>query len=240
VHFTREPIVESVLSARDGYKLVLKNSKLSSSTEISAEVIEIVSFTGTLFYRSQDRSKNFLLPASDFEVSEVKDARLVLKNISLEKSNKLQNLQRETVALEPGFDEDDAKSDEAAISADSEGANQQAPESKSNRLERRRERRRNRRRRHSEERQTEDKKEGSASEVITQEETVEKVISDEGTPVVAVPTLNLIPPPTTLISQTLARYKEKPQEIEPSPTIIVEENFEKQSFEPPLEPEDLV
>lgn len=239
MHFTREPIVESVLSARDGYKLVLKNSKLASTTDISAEVIEIVSFTGTLFYRSQDRSKNFLLPASDFEISEVKDARLVLKNISLEKSSKLQNFQRETTTVEPDFDDEESKAEDNATQVDQEVSNQQAS-GQNTRLERRRERRRNRRRRHSEERQSDDKKDAAVAEVSTQEEPLEKVTTEEMSHANVIPTLNLIPPPTTLISQTLARYKEKPQEAEQNPTIVIEENFEQQTFEPPLEPEDLV
>lgn len=233
MHFTREPIVESVLSARDGYKLVLKNSKLASTTEISAEVIEIVSFAGTVFYRSQDRSKNFLLPASDFELSEVKDGRLVLKNISLEKSNKLQNLQRETLSADSEFQDEAVKGEEGS-QVDNEGSSLVTAEPKNNRLERRRERRRNRRRRHNE-----DKKEGPVTEAAPQDEVVEKGHAEDNTQPV-VPTLNLIPPPPTLISQTLARYKDKAQEVEASPAIVVEDNFEKQSFEPPLEPEDLV
>lgn len=233
MHFTREPIVESVLSARDGYKLVLKNSKSASTTDVSAEVIEIVSFAGTLFYRSQDRSKNFLLPASDFELSEVKDARLVLKNISLEKSNKLNNLQREALPSDSEL-HDEALQGDDELPLETEGSNQAGSESKNNRLERRRERRRNRRRRHSE-----DKKEGVVAESTPQDEVVEKVQAEENNQPI-VPTLNLIPPPPTLISQTLARYKDKTLDAEANPTIVVEDNFDKQSFEPPLEPEDLV
>lgn len=240
MHFTREPIIESVLSARDGYKLVLKNSKLSSTTDISAEVIEIVSFAGTLFYRSQDRSKNFLLPASDFEISEIKDARLVLKNISLEKSSKLQNIQKEAVASESTFDEEEAKVDENQGQVEVEASTQAIASGQNNRLERRRERRRNRRRRHSEERQNDEKKEAGTLETNGQDEVVEKVQLDETSSTNVAPVLNLIPPPTTLISQTLARYKEKPQETEVPPAIIVEENFNQPSFETPLEPEDLV
>ena len=57
-----------------------------------------------------------------------------------------------------------------------------------------------------------------------------------------IPTLNLIPPPTTLISQTLARYKEKQPENEvvESTTIVVENAGEPAPFQVPVEPEDLV
>lgn len=245
MHFTREPIIESILSARDGYKLVLRNSKTASSAEISAEVIEIVSFAGTVFYRSQDRSRNFLLPAIDFEIVEVKDARLVLKNISLEKSSKLQNPPKETV-LEEASDE---LHDDAVVGNDQEvqASATTANSSQNSRLERRRERRRNRRRRHNEEKNTEEKKDGSVD--TAQEQESSESLADGGSlldnvspqPSIQIPTLNLIPPPTTLISQTLARYKEKlPEQEASNESPIVEEVDERKSVDVTLEPEDLV
>jgi hypothetical protein len=250
VHFTREPIIESVLSARDGFKLVLKNSKMSSSSEVSAEVIEIVSFSGNVFYRSQDRSKNFLLPASDYEVQEVKDSRLVLKNITLEKSNKLQNPPKESASRE--IEEELVAEESGEIEAVSEPVSTPSAGG-SSRLERRRERRRNRRRRQSEEKANQDKSSPSSTEV-QESEILEESIQNEGldegivTQSAPIPTIHLIPPPTTLISQTLARYKEKEpssegensQDIASEPVIVIEEKKEERSFEVPLEPEDLV
>lgn len=256
MHFTREPIIESILSARDGFKLVLKNSKMTSGAEISAEVIEIVSFSGNIFYRSQDRSKNFLLPASDFEVQEIKDSRLVLKNISLEKSNKQQNPSKEASIKE--LEEDLVAEESGDIEAVSEpvqtGSSAQASSGSSSRLERRRERRRNRRRRQMEEKTVQDKPSASSD---SQEGEISEQAGEEvkGTEVsnISIPTLNLIPPPTTLISQTLARYKEKELQseaiesvaaqshsTESVPVIVIEEKKEERSFEIPLEPEDLV
>lgn len=244
MHFTREPIVESIISARDGYKLVLKNSKATSNSEISTEVVEIVSFSGTIFFRSQDRSKNFLLPATDFEISEVKDSRLVLKNISLEKSSKLQNPARETSA----HDISEETSEEVVVSADSDAdvaSVSSSNNSNQTRLERRRERRRNRRRRHSEDKTSEDKKEGSSEAVIEnhQESTDHVDETEQSIPAAAVviPTLNLIPPPTTLISQTLARYKEKQADVESVVAEVeVQEVQESLPSESQLGPEDLV
>jgi hypothetical protein len=234
VHFTREPIIESILSARDGFKLVLKNSKTSNSAEISAEVIEIVSFSGSVFYRSQDRSKNFLVPAADFEIAEVKDARLVLKNISLDKSNKMQNPPKEQ-ALQVTEDEEISESN-PETDLDSELPKAGASPSQANRLERRRERRRNRRRRHT------DEKKDNATDSTSEENGAESLDKEESSGPMVIPTLNLIPPPTTLISQTLARYKEKYPQMENSDnnTVVVEEPSESSSFETPLEPEDLV
>ena len=238
------------MSARDGFKLVLKNSKMSVGSEVSAEVIEIVSFSGNVFYRSQDRSKNFLLPASDYEVQEVKDSRLVLKNITLEKSNKLQNPPKESTSREI---EDELVAEESGdIEAVSEPASTSAS-SGSSRLERRRERRRNRRRRQSEDKANQDKSHvvsAGAPEGESLEESVQSEVSDEEivTQAVPLPVIHLIPPPTTLISQTLARYKEKEpmtesensQEVSSEPVIVIEDKKEERSFEVPLEPEDLV
>jgi len=237
VHFTREPIIESILSARDGYKLVLKSSKNPSSAEVSAEVLEIVSFSGAVFYRSQDRSKNFLLPATDYEVVEVKDARLVLKNISLEKSSKLQNPPKEHVHHEADLD----GSEEAlsSPSEDSEAPQVATSQPSNSRLERRRERRRNRRRRHNEERAQHEKVENTENTAAESSDVVQDTDESSQAPI---PTINLIPPPTTLISQTLARYKDKPQDSTPvdAGAIIVEDNTTTTSLELPLEPEDLV
>lgn len=245
MHFTREPIIESILSARDGYKLVLKNSKTPSSSEISSEVIEIVSFSGTVFYRSQDRSRNFLLPATDFEIVEVKDSRLVLKNISLDKSSKLPNPPREQISDESA---DEGQEDQSSSDQDIQAQQTSVSASQNSRLERRRERRRNRRRRHNEEKNADEKRE-SASDTPSELENHEEVAlqsetSDEGSSTsmpMLIPTLNLIPPPTTLISQTLARYKEKQPELEaPVQLPIVEEVSENKTVDIPLEPEDLV
>lgn len=245
MHFTREPIIESILSARDGFKLVLRNSKTQGGAEISAEVVEIVSFSGAVFYRSQDRSKNFLLPASDYEINEVKDARLVLKNISIEKSNKLQNPPKEPIAHESqaGDVDLDLEMTEEDASSAAQGQGQPQPQH-SSRQERRRERRRNRRRRHSEERHGEEKKD-VASE--SGEDAQNQESSGLEQPVAPIPTLNLIPPPPTLISQTLARYKEKQPEQQASEgvestsgSVVVEDANQQSSYQAPLEPEDLV
>jgi hypothetical protein len=241
VHYTREPIIESILSARDGFKLVLKNSKTVSSQEISAEVIEIVSFAGAVFYRSQDRSKNFLVPASDFEIAEVKDARLVLKNISLEKSSKLQNPPKESSFHDQELDMKEEVTTSALDENEAATSSNTQSSSQNNRMERRRERRRNRRRRHNEDRQQDDKKD-VAQEDNSQEPSDSFDGNESSQAPMPIPTLNLIPPPTTLISQTLARYKDKQQDIGPieSISIVVEESSNSPSLKEPLEPEDLV
>jgi hypothetical protein len=83
VNFTREPIIESIITPKEGCKLVVRNSKGVGQEEYFIDSLEIVSFGNALFYRSNERPKSFLLPVTDYEVLEVRDTRLVLKNVSL-------------------------------------------------------------------------------------------------------------------------------------------------------------
>lgn len=88
--FTREPIIETVISPRDGYKLLIRNSKEASQEEYSINALEIVSFGSALFFRCLEKKpKAFLLPIADYDVIEVKEARMVLKNISTDKPIKI-------------------------------------------------------------------------------------------------------------------------------------------------------
>lgn len=89
MQFTREPTVESILYARDGFRLSIKNTKYGSQEPIFVESIQLVSFGGQLFYRHQDRPKAFLLPAQDYEVMEVRETKLALKSPTPEKTIKI-------------------------------------------------------------------------------------------------------------------------------------------------------
>lgn len=79
MYFTREPIIESVLTTRSGHKLVVRSTQLSQGVEYRVDALEIVSFPGGLFYRHIEGSKPFFVPASDYEIFEVKESRLSLK-----------------------------------------------------------------------------------------------------------------------------------------------------------------
>lgn len=79
MYFTREPIVESVITPASGHKLVVKPSNHNSTFEYRVEAVEIVSFPGGLFYRNIEGTKTFLVPAKDYEVVEVRESRLSLK-----------------------------------------------------------------------------------------------------------------------------------------------------------------
>jgi len=207
VHFTREPIIETVITPREGYRILLRNSKGNAQEEYTVEAVEVVSFGSALFFRCLEKPKAFLLPVSDYELIETKETRVILKSISLEKSIKIGG-GREASLRAPK--EQAAEREEAAGLR--EEAPAAAPESK---LEKRRDRR-HRRRRRSEERQEpkewQEKKEEAPHEMAAPVSgafegggALEETIS----PPVSSPMLtSLIPPPSTLISETIARYKD--------------------------------
>ncbi|MFQ5729105.1 MAG: hypothetical protein ACE5GN_01935 [Waddliaceae bacterium] len=75
--FTREPIIESVITPKEGCKLVVRSSKGVGQEEFFVDSLELVSFGNTFFLRSLERPKSFLVPATDYEVLEVRETRMV-------------------------------------------------------------------------------------------------------------------------------------------------------------------
>ena len=101
MNFTREPIIETIITPRDGCKLTIRNSKGGSQEEYFVEAIEVVSFGQSMFFRSQERPKSFLLPVTDYEVVEAKETRVVLKNAPLEGNIKIGGGKVQKVFKEP-------------------------------------------------------------------------------------------------------------------------------------------
>lgn len=207
MHFTREPIIETIITPREGNKLLIRSSKGVNTEEFSVEALEVVSFGHAFFYRSLEK-KCFLVPVTDYEVIEVKDTKIVLKNIQLEKSIKIGG-GKEAAAKK--HSEHETKTDA------SDETKQPEPVEQENRSDRKRDRRRNRRKRGGEDknhRQSQElpsvetsqdlpKSSGEVSEGGgTKDEATEAVVSSSMFSA-------LIPPPATLISETLNRYREK-------------------------------
>jgi hypothetical protein len=140
VLFTREPIIETVITARNGYRLSVRNSK-SPVEELLVDALEIVSFGQALFFRCVERPKAFLFPVSDYEVSEVRETRLVLKHMVQE--GKKNNESRAHSKHEPKVE---ARVEEPKPSEEVE-SNEAKDSANHSRNDRRRERRRQRRRR---------------------------------------------------------------------------------------------
>ena len=82
MNFTREPILETIIAAKEGYKLRLKSTKHEGAAEYVVDAVEVVSFGTTFFYRSLEPAHTFFVPAQDFEIVQVRRARLLLKTPS--------------------------------------------------------------------------------------------------------------------------------------------------------------
>lgn len=208
--FTREPVIQTVITPKEGSKLVVRSSKGSNQEEYFVDAIEVVSFGHALFYRSMEKPKSFLVPVTDYEIVEVREARLVLKHVGLDRSIKIGGGRE--AAMRPVK--------EAPVERISEEKQPEAQEDKTEvangesraapRLDKKRERRRNYRRK----RVRDDAKEEGATEVEG-EETSSETESKNGSKIAAAMESEtatvirtVLPPPPTLISETLASYRE--------------------------------
>ncbi len=220
--FTREPIIETIITPKEGCKLVVRASKNSGQEEYFVDSLEVVSFGSALFFRSSEKPKSFLLPVSDYEVLEVREARMVLKNVGLDRSIKIgggregtfkakeqQQQQARQHVQEPKELQDSEEVVEAAPIA-AEAQTEARPEGV--RLDKKRERRRHYRRRRSREDATAENPEESAEPASTE---LAPQIEGEDKPLLIpetaepIPTFsNLLAPPPTLISETLSKYRE--------------------------------
>jgi hypothetical protein len=88
VHFTREPIIETVLTPREGFRLVVRSSKNPSAQEYWTDSVQVVSFGQALFYRCIEKPHHFLVPVSDYEVLELRETRVSLKHPGGEKTER--------------------------------------------------------------------------------------------------------------------------------------------------------
>lgn len=78
MHYTRHPLVESVLTAKGGSKLAVRS--IASKEEYLLDAVEIVCFGSNYFFRpTADSTHSFILPVSAFEVVEVVAERMALK-----------------------------------------------------------------------------------------------------------------------------------------------------------------
>lgn len=160
--FTREPLVETVITPKEGFKLIIRASSGNSDEEYSVGAVEVVSFGNCYFFRSLEKPKAFLLPMTEYEVVETRETRTVLKKPQIEKNIKIGGGKK-------------------ADKEDKEGSGKEGPKKRS------------RKRRST--------KEEKAKEEVTEGDTDEK--KEES----AAPRRTLLPPPTSLISDQIDRYK---------------------------------
>jgi hypothetical protein len=218
VNFTREPIIETIISPKEGCKLLIRSSKSGSGAEEHyVDAVEVVSFGRAFFFRSMERPKAFLVPVSDYEVLEVKEMRVALKNVSHERNIKIGGGREASIRHGHRELAQDREREPVTASAEEE----QQPVVQENgleaaigaRMEKRRDRRRRRHRRSSEDQEDwterrQQQSEGQESQLDAEQKAQGGVVEDE-TKVSSPIFSSLIPPPSTLISETLGRYKDK-------------------------------
>ncbi|MGR3973661.1 MAG: hypothetical protein QRY72_03730 [Candidatus Rhabdochlamydia sp.] len=219
MNFTREPIIETIITPRDGYRLIVRSTKHSSDEEFTVDAVEIVSFGLALFFRSLDKPKPFLLPVADYQVVEGKEVRVALKAAQPERTIKIgggkEVSSRKEVEIEEEIEETSHTTETLTITEE-KIHHETVSESV---LEHKRERRRNRRRRSHEQRE-EQKAKAEPVETASIEMPVETVQETPPAPVM-MPFPQLIPPPTTLISASIQKYKD--QQAQEAPLTTKEE-----------------
>ncbi len=214
MHFTREPIIETVVTPREGCKLVVRSSKASGQEEYHVEAVEVVSFGRSFFFRSTEKPRAFLLPVSDYEVVELKDTRMVLKNAPAERSIKIgggrdapprPQREREPQAQTEG--------EEQPAGEQSQAQPQDSPQNSHGNNDRRGGRRRRGRRGRDRDRGGDQFHHDQRPQQHAPQPTAEgSEMIDEGAPLseeAKAPSFisKLFPPPPTLIKETLGRYK---------------------------------
>lgn len=228
MNFTREPIIETIISPREGCKLLVRNTKGEKAEEYYVDAVEVVSFGRAFFFRSLEKPKAFLVPTGDYEVLEVREARIALKNVSHERSIKIgggrENTRasaKQTLAPEKELA---PVVEESSVLETFESTTEEV------RTDKRRDRHRRRRRRHTDEQQERSRR-GESSEKESSESKEEEKGADEE----KISSPMLIPPPPVLISKTLlSRYRDKDlgQPLPEKQEVITHEEILEQQAEP--------
>ena len=204
--FTREPIVETVITPRDGYKLVVRSSKNHGHEEFMVDALEVVSFGSTCFFRSLERPKVFIVPASDYEIFELRESRLPLKAAPMEGVIKAapapKAAPREPERREPVPQLKEPVVEPEAIPSEP-SVEESEPVSGEKRSDKRRDRKKNLRRRRG------GREEGENGAPGAPEKKESPVVGSEPTtPAPKESTVtSLLPPPTTLIRDDLKRLR---------------------------------
>ncbi len=208
MNFTREPIVETIISAKEGYKLSIKSSKHVNEEEYLVDAVEVVSFSGALFYRSGEKPKSFFIPIHDYEIQEVREARLTIRSPVMEKSIKIgggkeaskqqkaEVEEKVLLSLEEGNEK--PVSGEKELSSNMERSKRE----KKNKFRRKRNFEENAR--EAVQREVQDSEEGAK---LPMQPPTESVFS------------HLLKPPESLISDSIHKYKKMEEEVVMSPEV---------------------
>lgn len=176
--FTREPLVETVITPREGFRLIIRPSNRDSQEEYAVSAVEIVSFGNCFFFRSLEKPKEFLLPMTAYEVVETRETRTVLKKPQIEKSIKIGGGKKNSDEEEPEKEE---------VKKQQRDNNKKRGRKRFGRGER------------------EETKEEASSPSAPETEKSAQPKSEQTPPPVR---RTLLPPPTSLISDQIDRYKQ--------------------------------
>ncbi len=211
--FTREPIIETIITPKEGYKIVVRNSKNKDQEEYLVDAVQIVTFGQVSFLRSLEKPKPFLVPASDYEMLEVREARMVLKNIGVDRSIKIgggKDLSRgQKVNDKEGLTEAAIAKEESAVQV--EGAVNKVNEERPAALEKKKERRRQSRKRRGNQNseKIEEVVEQNENDLPNLHELNSQPENESSATEPHPPSFSsLLEPPATLISETISRYRE--------------------------------
>ncbi len=231
MHFTRDPIIETVITPREGCKLVVRSTKGAAQEDYQVEAVEVVSFGHSFFFRSLERPKSFLVPVSDYEVLEVKEAKMALKSASAERSIKIGG--GRDIAPRPQKEPQEPREElQTPALAESRGDN------------RKRDRQRRRRRGRDRHDSFAPAAEGEVNpdrDASSEERHEDSLEGTPETPKEKAPSFisKLFPPPSTLIKDTISRYKTVDSAPEDILTMNRETSEEMDSGYLPLpDPED--
>lgn len=234
--FTREPIIETVITPKEGCKLVVRSSKSNGQEEHFVDALEVVSFGHSFFFRSLERPKTFLVPVTDYEVLEVREARMVLKNVGIDRAIKIGGgREGQMRAPRESYAEKEVVQEENEVQGEEEVAEASQPPEKPQdaRVDKKRDRRRNYRRRRgrdgaSEEEGQENGGAASKPELAESSGGLEAENSPLAQQVLTTSILtSLLPPPPTLISETIGRYKDN---------VLFKDAFYTKEDKTPVEP----
>ncbi len=232
MNFTREPIIETVITPREGCKLAVRSSKGNGQEDYYVDAVEVVSFGHSFFFRSQERPKSFLVPVSDYEIIELKETRMVLKNVATDRSIKIgggretpprpQQQQREEPRDEEQRPPMDRKRDKRRRGRRGRGGHEPLPSDS--------------REAHPRDQEYPQDREYSPEEALPErEESSEPSPVLEGEEKIQAPSFisKLFPPPPTLIKETLSRYKPAEPEEGTEEKTVFEETLLEHEDEPP-------
>lgn len=203
MNFTRDPIIETVITPKEGCKLVVRSSKAVHQEDYLVDALEVVSFGHAHFYRSQERPKSFLVPVGDYEVFESKEPKMILKNPVADRSIKIgggKELQNKQVKEIPVNEIHEV----ASVNVDRPLQDRQDRKQKDKR-------RKGKRNRDRHEASYGPQESHDAAEAVLDESvdvSMEKPALNEEVKEKAPSFISkLFPPPPTLIKETLSRYK---------------------------------